>query len=122
MQATTKMSRNASPCAWQASKPHHRIGRAICRSSRVVHRDRLRVSRPVKSGRTTAAVETLEVLQEPQQPCITTGAPSSPESRDTEFDQLVSESLASGPSEFSSQPTPYDAAQDWESRYGHYGR
>lgn len=31
-------------------------------------------------------------------------------------------SVEFGPTEFSQQSTPYDAEQDWQERFGHYGR
>lgn len=64
----------------------------------------------------------METLEVSQQPCILTAPPSEPESTDTGSDQLVSDSAVLGRNEFSSQAVPYDASQDWESRFGHYGR
>lgn len=122
LQTATMMSLHPRSYAWQGSTPRCRDGRAICRSTRLAHRNTLRVTRPLKSRCTTAAMETLEALQNSQQPCILTAPPSDPESRDIESDQLVSASVVSGPNEFSLQVVPYDASQDWESRFGHYGR
>ena len=73
----------------------------------------------VENQCTTVKVNELLVANDEQQ--LVTSQEGVSSGRDL-FPSDPANSLPLGPSEFSDQPVPFYAEQDWHDRFGHYGR
>lgn len=117
------MSIRGYMCASQAVKlPHCVPARAICRSSKAVHRRTLCLRKLTVTKCTTTTTERVDVLQQQEQLEMSDSRHSIQETVDTNSGQLMPDATAASGTNPGEEAVPYDAGQDWRDRFGHYDR